>query len=255
MIQQFADEGRVPAAGILWDWQIIEALQENIKSEQISARPDGKDYVEWHEATRIANRVFGPLGWSLTTTMTPTLLSAGDWGEGFYCTRKITVRYRCSEDKEVYTIERDGEGWIKLQAIGKSDALDMAFKGAASDAISKATKTFGDAFGLSLYAPKGRHGASAKQNGNVSKPTEAPKVDEAAARRFINPLKMKALKAGFIAGSSDAELIKAWHEAKRAVFLREVSDAEMIGSEELRVQMRDAIDRYVQANQSEQKAS
>jgi hypothetical protein len=97
--------------------------------------------------------------------------------------------------------------------------------------------------------------AKSKQNGNVSKPTEAPKVDEAAARRFINPLKMKALKAGFIAGSSDAELIKAWHEAKRSVFLREVADAEMIGSEELRVQMRDAIDRHVQVNQSVQKAS
>jgi recombination DNA repair RAD52 pathway protein len=154
------NEERTPATSILWDWQIVEALQEYIKPEQISTRPDGKDYVEWHEATRIANRVFGPLGWSLTTTMTPTYMNAGDWGEGFYCTRKITVRYRCSEDSLVYTIERDGEGWIKLQAIGKSDAIDMAFKGAASDAISKATKTFGDAFGLNLYPPKGRQSAS-----------------------------------------------------------------------------------------------
>jgi hypothetical protein len=106
-----------------------------------------------------------------------------------------------------------------------------------------------------LDTPASTRTAKSRQDGTASKPTEAPKVDDAAARRFINPLKMKALKAGFIAGSSDTELIKAWHEAKRAVFSREVSDAELIGTEELRVQMREAIDRHVQVNQSEQKAS
>lgn len=228
MTQQFTDEGCTPATGILWDWQIIAALQENIKPEQVSARPDGKDYVEWHEATRIANCVFGPLGWSLTTTMTPTFLGLGDWGEGFFCTRKITVRYRCSEDKEVYTIERDGEGWIKLQAIGKGDAIDMAFKGAASDAISKATKTFGDAFGLNLYTPKGRHTASTAprtlpRGQQAAQPPYKVIYDEGVKRGAWTRETFYATASGILDGFSvNANNVKALSQAQLQKLQRDV---------------------------------
>jgi hypothetical protein len=136
-----------------------------------------------------------------------------------------------------------------------------AKKGAQTDAIKKALSYFsiGNRAYQGLLKEDGKvvqknTGNRSQQNGTASK-AEVPKVSKEAAMRLINPLKVKARKTGFIAGSSDAELIKAWHEVKRAVFLREVTDAELIGSEELRVQMRDAIDRHVQLNQSEQKAS
>jgi len=110
--------------------------------------PGGKkfDYVAWYQSVRHANQVFGPMAWSTTIKQ----LTQNPKGyEAIVSIRVLTI-----DDTTGTVVEttRDGAGYSDITQTRAGEELrDMASKAAATDALSKAFKLFGDNFGLGLY--------------------------------------------------------------------------------------------------------
>lgn len=103
------------------------------------------DYIPWTETVRLLNTVFGPFGW---TTSQPIV----SYNEGVYTvTLALTVTVTEAEgDYNTITKTVPGVG----QAVSRGANDDNAAKSALSDAISRAAKLLGDAFGFGLYEKK-----------------------------------------------------------------------------------------------------
>lgn len=118
----------------------------------------GFDYIPWDETQRVADTVFGPLGWSVSTSEPKftecTIVNKEEeyTFSGFSATCHVTIIYLDEETGSVQTCTRGGTGYANAtwQGEGKNP-MDLAVKAAASDAFSRVFKLFGDAFGLFLY--------------------------------------------------------------------------------------------------------
>lgn len=103
-------------------------------------------YISHREAVETANRIFGFGNWGFRVEGVPAAVYSGKssndkvsalWGVA----GTLTVRGGLSFT-DVGTIEQNGEG------VG---AVDMAWKGAASNALVRCLRHYGDQFGLVLY--------------------------------------------------------------------------------------------------------
>lgn len=109
------------------------------------------DYLEgWHVINEL-NRIFGFAAWSYTINLTRDALEQAEtrngpqWQAAYTCVCTLTVQ---TESGNV--VRQDvgfGSGFAK--AIG--DAIEGATKEAATDALKRAARTFGNSFGLALY--------------------------------------------------------------------------------------------------------
>lgn len=97
-------------------------------------------YIPWNEAAKIANDVFGIDGYDVDVLETRPIGSAG-----YSATVKVTVYP--TDSRSFYRV---GIGFNELTG-DNGRAHDTAVKGAASDALNRALKLFGTAFGLNLY--------------------------------------------------------------------------------------------------------
>ncbi len=106
----------------------------------------GYSYIPWAETVQQANNVFGPLGWS-----NEVMKLLEDEG-GYLCVQRVTALAYDESRECVVQLVRDGVGYGELQKTRDGRQLrDTAVKTAASDALSRAFKLVGDAFGLYLY--------------------------------------------------------------------------------------------------------
>lgn len=125
--------------------------------------PRWLDVVEWHEAVRMLDEVFGPFGWDAEIVGSHT-----DYERGVY-TVDLTLTGRAVDDEtgEVLTLKRPGRGLglVPRSAIESDSEHDRQAHGAKSDAITNASKALGDGFGLFLYQ-KDRPQSAAPSNGN-----------------------------------------------------------------------------------------
>lgn len=117
---------------------------KHVKAPTGSFGPKG-DYIEgWHAINEL-NRVFGFDGWSYTIDLTRDALerddSKGQWQAAYTCICTLTVGDVTRQDVGF------GSGFAKM--IG--DAIEGATKEAATDALKRAARTFGNIFGLALY--------------------------------------------------------------------------------------------------------
>lgn len=120
---------------------------KHVKKPSGSYGPKG-DYLEgWHVINEL-NRVFGFDGWSYTINLTRDSLVEGkdsnskpQWQAAYTCICTLTVGGVTRQDVGF------GSGFAK--AIG--DAVEGATKEAATDALKRAARTFGNIFGLALY--------------------------------------------------------------------------------------------------------
>lgn len=130
----------------------IKALQANLDPKHVK-KPTGQfgpkgDYLEgWHVINEL-NRIFGFDGWSYTIELSRDDLREAKDGKGnpqwqaaytCICTLKVGDNYR--QDVGF------GSGFAK--SIG--DAIEGATKEAATDALKRCARTFGNVFGLALY--------------------------------------------------------------------------------------------------------
>lgn len=136
--------------------QVIEALNKKVNSDEIK-KLSGFNYLPWNTSTKLANDIFGFLGWSSTVVSCDQEIynSVDKNGEatrfvGYKSIIRVTVRVR---DEGGGTLEshHDGVGFGEVGYQGNKNPMDTAVKGAASDGISRALKYFGDALGLFLY--------------------------------------------------------------------------------------------------------
>lgn len=106
------------------------------------------DYLEgWHVINEL-NRVFGFDGWSYRIELTRDALEQGQdskgqpqWQAAYTCVCTLIVGEVVRQDVGF------GSGFAK--AIG--DAIEGATKEAATDALKRCARTFGNVFGLALY--------------------------------------------------------------------------------------------------------
>lgn len=129
------------------DWRAIsDELRKPLDSKHVRPPAPGKygDYIEGWHAIAEANRIFGEGGWSANVhgmTRTNASEDGGKHRVGYMAFCTVTVGGVSRTDV--------GHG----QGFGKSegDAHDSAVKEAATDAIKRALRTFGNPFGLALY--------------------------------------------------------------------------------------------------------
>jgi DNA recombination protein Rad52 len=119
---------------------------KHIKKPSGNFGPKG-DYLEgWHVINEL-NRIFGFDGWSYTIELQQNDLrevtqnNKAQWQAAYICicTLKVGENYR----------QDVGFGSGFANRLG--DAIESATKEAATDALKRAARTFGNAFGLALY--------------------------------------------------------------------------------------------------------
>lgn len=126
--------------------KILEAPLDpkHVKKPSGSFGPKG-DYLEgWHVINEL-NRAFGFDGWSYRIDLTRDALERAEgkdqWQAAYTCVCTLTVGDVTRQDVGF------GSGFAKQ--VG--DAIEGATKEAATDALKRAARTFGNIFGLALY--------------------------------------------------------------------------------------------------------
>ena len=142
----------------------IRKLKAKLRPQHVKSREaDGitLSYLEgWHVLAE-ANRIFGFDGWdreSVTSTCVWTKQIGSRFAAAYVTRVRITVR--AGEAR----IVREGCGAGESNAASPGQAHEFAAKAAETDATKRALSTFGNSFGLSLYAGgsdlAGRRGAN-----------------------------------------------------------------------------------------------
>ena len=150
----------------------IRKLRSKLKPAHIKTREaDGNTlhYVEgWHVVAE-ANRIFGFDGWdreSVTSTCVWTKQTGLRFAAAYVTRVRITVR--AGEER----IVREGCGAGESNAASPGQAHEFAAKAAETDATKRALSTFGNSFGLSLYA--GSNDQNGRKSGNGLAPAPKP---------------------------------------------------------------------------------
>ena len=130
----------------------IRKLKSKLKAAHIKTREaDGISlhYVEgWHVVAE-ANRIFGFDGWDRETVISKCVWTkqTGLRYAAAYVTR-VRIAVRAGDER----IVREGCGAGESNAASPGQAHEFAAKAAETDATKRALSTFGNSFGLSLYA-------------------------------------------------------------------------------------------------------
>ncbi|MGE0629997.1 MAG: Rad52/Rad22 family DNA repair protein [Hyphomicrobiaceae bacterium] len=108
------------------------------------------NYVEGWYVISEANRIFGFDGWDRETLEAKCLWAkqSGDRFSVAYLT-KVRISVNAGERRVV----REGTGFGEATFANAAQSHEFAIKAAETDATKRAIVTFGNAFGLSLYAP------------------------------------------------------------------------------------------------------
>lgn len=138
---------------------------KHVKKPSGSFGPKG-DYLEgWHVINEL-NRVFGFDGWSYRIELSKDSLVEGLDGKN---QTQWQAAYTCVCTLTVGDVTRQDVGFGSGFAKGVGDAIEGATKEAATDALKRAARTFGNIFGLALYD---------KSRANVQSAPE-PTIDDA----------------------------------------------------------------------------
>ena len=164
---------------LLWDGlppAVVSALEQPLDPSLVSRR-DGRgnrqyDYIEGHTVIDQANRIFGYGGWGYELV--------GDVGlrrieKVDVRTGQVQVNYAYSAPVRVSVVGAPPRTDIGFHIVAEDtpEGHDTACKGAVTDGLKRALRSFGDRFGNGLYGDQpsgnGRAGAqpsNARGNGN-----------------------------------------------------------------------------------------
>lgn len=120
---------------------------KHVKKPSGSFGPKG-DYLEgWHVINEL-NRIFGFDGWSYTIELHRDDLREATDSKG---NAQWQAAYTCICTLKVGENYRQDVGFGSGFAKGIGDAIEGATKEAATDALKRCARTFGNVFGLALY--------------------------------------------------------------------------------------------------------
>ena len=172
----------------------VRKLKSKLKAARIKTREaDGNTlhYVEgWHVVAE-ANRIFGFDGWdreSVTSACVWTKQIGSRFAAAYVTRVRITVRAGEAQ------IVREGCGAGESNAATPGQAHEFAAKAAETDATKRALSTFGNSFGLSLYA------GSSDQSGRKATSGLAAAAPSHAADQAIHPSQVNG-SVGSLAGA------------------------------------------------------
>ena len=132
----------------------LELLAAPLNKERIARRTQaGKQlsYIETWDAIETANAIFGYDGWSYSVKRLELA------GEVWLAVVEVVVPHAAEGDTYRY-LGREDVG-VGIPAGTSSMATETAIKGAVSDALKRALRTFGDQFGNGLYDKSPDHDA------------------------------------------------------------------------------------------------
>ncbi len=172
----------------------LEQLEARIDERRVhTRRKQGIElrYLEGHDVIEMANTVFGYHAWSYQ--LTKLEMTAGVW----LATVRLVVTPADGE-----TVQREDVG-VGIPAVPRDaneaspDAQETAIKGAVTDALKRALRTFGNAFGNSLYDKA-----------------------EAAAARDDQPARLQPRAADGSTGAEDSAATRACPSCDEPMLLR-----------------------------------
>lgn len=137
--------------------ETIKALEAPLDPKHVTPAkahgfgPKG-DYLEGWLVINELNRIFGFGSWSYTIDLARDALEQGQdskgqpqWQAAYTCVCTLTVQ------TETGNVVRQDVGFGSGFAKAVGDAIELATKEAATDALKRAARTFGNPFGLALY--------------------------------------------------------------------------------------------------------
>lgn len=129
------------------DWKVTTKELDRMLSPEFVQPPAQGKYGEylfaWHVINE-ANRIFGYNGWSYTISLQKV-------SEGKNNNSNHVVGYICKCVLIVDGVTREDVGYGEGISKNIGDAHEGATKEAATDALKRALRTFGNQFGLALY--------------------------------------------------------------------------------------------------------
>ena len=140
--------------------QQIAALDKPLDKRQVSTRKGASGrslrYIEGHDAIDNANRIFGYGNWAYETLeCLQTVINDPFTGEAvgvcYKAKVKLTVRGCVSHIIEVGSQPVAACSAAKVSPSVVMESHEQAEKGAVTDALKRALRTFGDQFGNGLY--------------------------------------------------------------------------------------------------------
>jgi DNA recombination protein Rad52 len=188
----------------------------HVKKPSGSFGPKG-DYLEgWHVINEM-NRVFGFDGWSYTIELSRDALDHVEViKQGRAPEMQWQAAYTCICTLKVGEVTRQdvgfGSGFAKL--IG--DAVEGATKEAATDALKRAARTFGNAFGLALYD-------KSRANVGVAEPELAESdrimlegIEACQTVQSLNEWLLRNKQVALASARAD-QITDAWNQRKAAI--------------------------------------
>lgn len=176
--------------------EVLAALSQEPNPAIVETNYDGKKYISWDNSVRELDRIFGPFGWSERA-----IAMEAHPAEGIYTAAvEVSVTVKADKGDATFTITRAGYGRSTAQASKDERAQgltvaqnlqthDTAASAAGSDALSKAVKKLGQAFGLGFYGEAKREraaGNGAPQRSSYSGGGSRPPSE--AQMRFLSSL-------------------------------------------------------------------
>ncbi len=174
--------------------RVTEALAQPLDPQLVSQRKGrgGRkfDYIEGHTAIDQANRIFGFGGWGyeLVGDVTLRQIESMDSRSG-----EITRSAAYSATVKVIVPGAPSRTDVGFQAVtdDSADGHETAFKGAVTDALKRALRSFGDRFGNGLYGDPPTSTRSSRQPGPAPELRQQPQPERRSEpqprRRVVQP--------------------------------------------------------------------
>jgi len=136
---------------------IEKMLSEPLDKRHVKPPAPGRfgDYIEGHHAIREANRIFGHLGWSYSLDDLREVwrgeVELKDRSGNPYMQARASFQATVTVSAHGVTKQDVGHGHGQGKPQNWGDVIESAAKEAATDALKRALRAFGDPFGLALY--------------------------------------------------------------------------------------------------------
>lgn len=118
-------------------------LEKPLDHGRVKKDPKGKSYIEGWDAIATANRIFGFNGWNYEVTSIGQVAT-------FHRNEKDIAVYEAKVRVEALGATRTDVG-VGITAGDSPEAHETAIKGAVTDGLKRALRSFGDQFGNTLY--------------------------------------------------------------------------------------------------------
>ena len=195
--------------------RVTEALAQPLDPELVSQRKGrgGRkfDYVEGHTAINQANRIFGFGGWGYDLIGDVTLRPIEQTDQR---TGEVTSTPAYSATVRVTVPGAPSRTDVGFQPVSDEspEGHETAFKGAVTDALKRALRSFGDRFGNGLYGDPPTTGhrnresqpSSQRQQEPAPERESQPTERRAPARRVVQPERDDAPQPG----TDDAQVLR-----------------------------------------------